>query len=164
MVVRGEGIGCGGLDSPVRVRSPVHLSVRQCLKAAFSLLQRIAHDLRTTFSPMYSEIFTTLTSFMPRTIPAAVLTALLSTLQSLFKYLLIPSVDLKLLESTWDSLLETIPKCHIEVQRAVAEVWGSVLRRLKSSARDRAVKLIAQSLRDDVGDFSAWIFMHACQV
>jgi U3 small nucleolar RNA-associated protein 20 len=132
------------------------------LTPLFDLLQRIAHDLRTTLSPIYSEILSALTNFLPRSIPAATLTSLLLTLQSWFKYLLVPSVDPSLLSKTISTLFEAIPKCHPEVQRSVAEVLGSTLRRLKSSPRNQAIGLISQNVQA-TENFCAWVFASACQ-
>ena len=49
-----------------------------------------------------------------------------------------------------------------EVQRAVAEVWGATLRRLKVSLREDAVRMVAGCADSELGD--AWIFVTACKV
>lgn len=128
-----------------------------------SLLQKMLHDLRTTLSPVYPDLLDHLLNLLPRSISAPALTALLATFSSLFKYLLVPSVPLQLLEETWSSIRNTLPKCLPEVQRAMAEVWGSVVRRLKLIAREKAVTLIADNV-DGIEDTSAWIFVFACKV
>ncbi|KAH9485782.1 U3 small nucleolar RNA-associated protein 20 [Psilocybe cubensis] len=132
------------------------------LRALLDLLQKMAHDLRTTLSPIYSSLLETLLSLLPSTISAAALTSLLETLSSIFRYLLIPAIDTKLIEETWLTICSTLPKCHGEIQRAVAEVWGGVLRRMKSGARERAVELLAEKSAY-LEDASAWVIVFACK-
>ena len=74
-----------------------------------------------------------------------------------------PSIHLDLLQQTWSSLHAVLPSCSPEVQRAAAEVWASVLRRLKTSAREKAVLLMANNL-DGVESASAWMLVFACKV
>lgn len=128
-----------------------------------SLLQKLAHDLRTTLSPLYADLLAKLLDFLPRPIATPALTALLATLSALFRYLLVPSIHLDLLQQTWSSFHAVLPSCTPEVQRAAAEVWASVLRRLKTSAREKAVLLMANNL-DDVETASAWMLVFACKV
>ncbi|KAF5369330.1 hypothetical protein D9758_002676 [Tetrapyrgos nigripes] len=132
------------------------------LLAILDLLQKLAQDLRSTLNPVYPALLDHLLQLAPRSISAKALTALLSTLSSLFKYLLIPTADVKLLEQSWDALRRTIPKCLPEVQRMLAEVWGSVLRKLKASMREEAVLLIARDL-EKIEDAGAWCFVSACK-
>jgi hypothetical protein len=127
------------------------------------LLQKLAHDLRTTLAPIYTNILDRLLKLLPRSINAVALTALLETFSALFKFLLVPSIHLQLLEETWDSVRLILPKCLPEIQRAMAEVWGSVLRRLKTAPRARAVNLLAKNL-EGVEDASAWAIVYACKV
>ncbi|TFK68467.1 hypothetical protein BDN72DRAFT_821164 [Pluteus cervinus] len=126
------------------------------------LLQKLAHDLRTTLTPSYSSLLSHLLDLLPRQLSAPSLTALLSTLSYLFKYLLIPSTHLDVLEETWSAVRVILPKCLGEVRRAVAEVWGAVLRRLKTPARDRAVSLLAQHVEGSE-DATAWALVYACK-
>ncbi|KZT18582.1 hypothetical protein NEOLEDRAFT_1246369 [Neolentinus lepideus HHB14362 ss-1] len=130
--------------------------------ALADLLQKLVHDLRTTISPAYQEILARLLDYLPRKIPAPTLTAVLSALSALFKYLLIPSTEGDLLNETWDALRDVLVKCNGEVQRAVAEVWGAVLRRFKSAVRERAVELIAGSV-EGIEDACAWMVVFACK-
>ena len=51
----------------------------------------------------------------------------------------------------------------MQVQHAATEVWASVLRRLKTSARKIAVILLAKNLIG-VEDASAWMLIFACKV
>ncbi|TDL22984.1 hypothetical protein BD410DRAFT_769374 [Rickenella mellea] len=145
------------------------------LKALLDLLQKLAHDLRLTLLPVYKDLLPRLLIFLPRSISADALTALLSTFSALFKFLLIPScaeadtenehtTEPDLLAFTWTELLGVLPKCNPEVQRAAAETWAFVLRRLKPDTRDRCVKLMvlddpAKSVA--VEDALAWMFVFA---
>lgn len=145
----------------------LYLNCRMCYLLIFqsSLLQKITQDLRTTLSPVYRDILVKLLALLPRgkAITAAALTALLETFSSLFKFLLVTSIDLQLLEDTWASIRSMLPKCLPEIQRAMAEVWGSALRRMKMAARERAVTLLAENTAG-IEDVSAWIFVSACKV
>lgn len=123
----------------------------------------MAHDLRTTLSPVYVALVDRLLSLLPRSLSAPVVTALLATFSALFKYMLLPSTDANLLEQTWVRVRATLPKCNGEIQRAFSEVWGSVLRRLKSISREKVVVLMVQDL-EGVADASAWAFVYACTV
>lgn len=139
-------------------------------------MQKLAHDLRSTLVPVYDTLLKCLFPLLARSISAEALTALLSTLSALFKYLLIPSTsdadstieaESGMLRTTWSQLLAILGKCNLEVQRATAETWAFVLRRLRQSARDRCVKLMlleeGQSL-DGVEDALAWMFQFATKV
>lgn len=123
----------------------------------------MAHDLRTTLSPIYADLLKKLLSLLPRSISPPALTCLLETLSSLFRYLLIPSLNLALLDQTWDAICQVLPKCPGEIQRAVAEVWGSCLRRMKKEAREKAVTLLADRT-GDIENASAWALVFACKV
>ena len=136
---------------------------RSCRSPDVSLLQKLAHDLRTTLSPVYTDLLAKLLVFLPRPIATPALTTLLATLSGLFRYLLVPSIHLNLLQQTWASFHAVLPTCNPEVQRAAAEVWASVLRRLKTSAREKAVLLMANDL-DGVETASAWMLVFACKV
>ena len=83
-------------------------------------------------------------------------------MSSFFKYLLIPAVNPKLLEETWSTLQSVLPTCLPEIQRAVAEVWAGVLRRLKAGPRDNAVLSLATSV--GLEDPTAWIVVFSCKV
>ncbi|KAG2115669.1 armadillo-type protein [Suillus cothurnatus] len=111
-----------------------------------SLLNKLAHDLRTTLAPSYVDLLEVLLRLLPRPISAPSLTALLATLSGLFRYLLVPSINLELWHQTWSSFRAVLPTCN-------SDVWGSVLRRLKSVARERA----------GVEDASAWMMIFACK-
>lgn len=123
----------------------------------------MAHDLRTTLAPVYDDILARLLKLLARSISPEALTVLLETFNTLFRFLLVPSIHLELLQSTWSAVKKTLPKCLPEIQRAMAEVWGSVLRKLKSAAREQAVKLLAESA-EGVDDASAWVIVFACKV
>ncbi|KAJ6494813.1 hypothetical protein C8R47DRAFT_384388 [Mycena vitilis] len=143
------------------------------LRAVLDLLQKITHDLRMTLSPVYLDpILPRLLALLLRskTISAPALTALLATFAALFKFLLIPassSTELGLLDKTWTCIRDVLPRCLPEVQRAMAEVWGGVLRRLKPEAKERAVLLLAESATGEsesaVQDAAAWCLVYACK-
>ncbi|KAF6761032.1 U3 snoRNP protein Utp20 [Ephemerocybe angulata] len=132
------------------------------LRALLDLLQKMAHDLRTTLAPVYDDIIRRLLKHLTRSISPEALTYLLETFNTLFRFLLVPSIHPELLDSTWSSIKSTLPKCLPEIQRAMAEVWGSVLRKLKTTARERAVTLLAESA-EGVDDASAWVLVYACK-
>ncbi|KAL0573671.1 U3 snoRNP protein [Marasmius crinis-equi] len=132
------------------------------LKALLDLIQKIAQDLRSTIAPVYPKLLERLLKLPTRTIEPEALKTFLSTLSSLFKYLVTPSTTPELLETTWSALRHTLPKCLPEIQRAIAEVWGSVLRKLKANLREKAVVLIAEDL-DGIDDAAAWSFVYACK-
>ncbi|KDR69878.1 hypothetical protein GALMADRAFT_255731 [Galerina marginata CBS 339.88] len=132
------------------------------LRALLDLLQKMAHDLRTTLSPIYTPLLEILFTLLPRGISAQALTSLLETLSSIFRYLLIPTIDTSLVEETWKTMCSVLPKCLGEIQRAVAEVWGGVLRRMKSGSREKAVRLLAENAAV-IEDASAWVVVYACK-
>ncbi|TFY83749.1 hypothetical protein EWM64_g255 [Hericium alpestre] len=134
----------------------------EALKALFDLMQKLAHDLRSTIIPSYSDILASLLRFLPRSISAPSLTVLLATFSALFKYLLVSSTDISLLEKTWVAVRKQLPTCNPEVQRAMAEAWGSLLRRSKTSTREGATRLMLQNL-DGVEDACAWALVYACK-
>jgi U3 small nucleolar RNA-associated protein 20 len=132
-------------------------------------MQNLIHDLRTTLLPKYPTILTSITSLLHRPLASDTLTTLLSTLSALFRYLIIPSQQL--LKPTWI----TIRKCMIdavvnnngttgeELRRMLAEVWGMMLRRLKTAPREEAVKLLLEGL-DGCEEGVAWILVYAMKV
>lgn len=126
-------------------------------------MQKLAHDLRTTLSPIYPTVLKRLLKLLPRSLEPAALTTLLETLSSLFRYLLVPSIHTELITHSWNAVRSTLPKCLPEIQRAVAEVWGSVLRRLKSASKDHAMNLLAESA-EGMEDASAWAVVFASKV
>ncbi|PPR05452.1 hypothetical protein CVT24_008221 [Panaeolus cyanescens] len=132
------------------------------LRPLLDLLQKMAHDLRTTLSPIYSDVVHKILHLLTRSISASALTSLLETLSSLFRYLLVPAISFKLLEETWDMVTSILPKCLGEIQRAFAEVWGGTLRRLKAGPRERAMTLLAERV-EGLEDASAWVVVFACK-
>ncbi|KAI0764301.1 armadillo-type protein [Trametes elegans] len=133
------------------------------LKAILDLYQKLAHDLRTTLAPEYPRVLKRLLRLLPRSLSAEALTALLATFSALFKYVLVPSADAELLQQAWSAFRDILPRCHPEVQRATAEVWGATLRRLKVSLREDCVRVLAASSDEVLGDTCAWIFVTACK-
>ncbi|KAH0588866.1 hypothetical protein H2248_004657 [Termitomyces sp. 'cryptogamus'] len=130
------------------------------LRALLDLIQKMAHDLRTTLSPIYTNILTHLLKLLLRPISASALTALLETFSALFKFLLLPSPEL--LEGTWEQLRATLGSCLPEIGRAMAEVWGAILRRFTTATREKAVKLLMVHV-EGVEDAAAWVIIFACK-
>lgn len=126
-------------------------------------MQKLAHDLRTTLSTIYPSILKRLLKLFPRSLEPAALTVLLETLASLFRYLLVPSIHTELITHSWGAIRLILPKCLPEIQRAIAEVWGSVLRRLKTASREHAVKLLAENV-EGLEDVSAWAIVFSSKV
>jgi U3 small nucleolar RNA-associated protein 20 len=128
-----------------------------------SLLQNLTQDLRATLLPSYKDILDRLVYILMQSLPAASFTALLTAFSSVFKNVLIPSSDMDLFKTTWVSLRGAIPRCIPEAQKAIAEVWGLVLRVTKSPARETLALTMAESL-EDIEDACAWMFVFACKV
>lgn len=145
-------------------------------------MQKLAHDLRTTIASSYAPLLSRLLTLLQRSLSAPALTALLATFSSLFKYLLVPSSssepivspppgetagfsssDENLVHITWTQISAALPKCEAETQRAMAEVWGSLLRRVKSGQREGLIRLMVQGL-EGVEDACAWAVIFACKV
>ena len=57
----------------------------------------------------------------------------------------------------------SLKSCLPEIQRAMAEVWASVLQHLKRTSREGVVTLLAES-PEDIEDTTAWVFVFACKV
>jgi hypothetical protein len=92
---------------------------------------------------------------------AETLTGLLASLSLLFKHLL--ASEAKALEETWATYVSTLTRCNSEVQRGLAEVWGTVLRRLNPEIRVIAVNFILRDY-ESISDVAAWIFISAFKV
>jgi U3 small nucleolar RNA-associated protein 20 len=126
-------------------------------------MQKLVHDLRSVILPSYDDLLDRLLQLLPKPISTSALTTLLVTFGSLFKYLVVPATESDLLQRTWKRMRVVLPKCNSEVQRAMAEVWGSLLRRLKASRREEAVEFMAEDLAG-VEDACAWAYIFACKV
>ena len=107
---------------------------------------------------MYASIQERLLKLLPRSLAAETLKIVLDTFSIAFKYVAIPS---EAIGETWTAFAEVLPKCDPEVQRAVAELWGATIRRLKAQAREKCVLAIVSSASPDV---SSWVFVTACKV
>jgi U3 small nucleolar RNA-associated protein 20 len=126
-------------------------------------MQKFVHDLRSIILPSYDDLLNRLLRFLPRPVSAAALTALLTTFSSLFKHLLVPATESDIVQRTWKCVCVVLPECNSEVQRAMAEVWGSLLRRLRASRREVAVEVMAEDL-GGVEDACAWAYIFSCKV
>lgn len=123
-----------------------------------SLLQKLVHDLRMTISPMHNFIQGQLLKLLPRTLSAETLKTILDTFSVVFKYVTIPS---EFIQDAWAAFAEVLPRCDPEVQRAVAELWGVSVRRIKLQARATCVLSIISTASTDI---SSWVFVSACTV
>src|SRR6266403_2601338 len=128
-----------------------------------SVMQKLVHDLRSIILPSYDDLLNRLLRLLSRSISAAALTTLLATFSSLFRHLLVPATEPDLVQRTWKCVCVVLPECNSEVQRAMAEVWGSLLRRLRASRREVAVEVMASDLAG-VEDACAWAYVFACKV
>jgi U3 small nucleolar RNA-associated protein 20 len=126
-------------------------------------MQKFVHDLRSIILPSYDDLLNRLLRFLPRPISAAALTALLATLSPLFKHLLVPDTESDIVQRTWKCVCVVLPECNSEVQRAMGEVWGSLLRRLRVSRREVVVEVMAEDL-GGVEDACTWAYIFACKV
>jgi U3 small nucleolar RNA-associated protein 20 len=122
------------------------------------LLSALVQDLRTSLSPFYSDLLKTLLLLAPRGLLATTLQTLLSTLSSLFRYILISTTQdtsddesrLPEVEPSWEMLKTTLDSCNDDGVRMLSEVWGSVLRRLKGGnggTRDRLLRVMVSSMQ-----------------
>jgi U3 small nucleolar RNA-associated protein 20 len=126
-------------------------------------MQKFVHDLRSVILPTYDDLLDRLLRLLPKPISPSALTTLLVTFGSLFKYLVVPATETDVLQRTWKRMRVVLPECNSEVQRAMAEVWGSLLRRLNSSRREEAVEFMAEDL-SGVEDACTWAYIFACKV
>ncbi|KZT41896.1 hypothetical protein SISSUDRAFT_176457 [Sistotremastrum suecicum HHB10207 ss-3] len=131
----------------------------EALRALLDVLSKLIFDLRETLHPAHPKLLQSLLNILTPSISADTLTSLLSTLSSLFKHSFPPSQ----LEETWNEYRGATRKCNGDIQRAVAGVWGNVLRRLRGGEREKAVGLVVGSLGEDDGVLEAWIFISACK-
>jgi U3 small nucleolar RNA-associated protein 20 len=133
------------------------------LKLLHSLMQKLAHDLRLTILPSYDDILDQLNNLLTKRISIEALTALLATFSALFKYNVVASGDETLLHKTWDRVRDSLKSCNSDVQRAMAEVWGTLLRRLKVVSRELLIRHIIEDLAK-IEDTCAWMLVFACKV
>lgn len=134
----------------------------EALVALLDLMQKFVHDLRSVILPSYNDLLDRLLRLLSASVSAAALTALLATFTSLFRHLLVPAAESDALERTWKSLRAILPECALDVQRAMAEVWGSLLRRLRTPQREAVVELMAEELTG-LEDACAWAYIYSCK-
>ncbi|GJJ08423.1 hypothetical protein Clacol_002639 [Clathrus columnatus] len=130
------------------------------IKTLFDLLQKLLHDLRDTLRPHYKSFLIALFQTLDRNPSADALTTLLTTLTLLFKHLL--KLTVPEIEETWHLFAATLVKCNHEVQRALSEVWGSLMRRLKGDTRRQVCQIMLQNLQT-LRDAITWVFVYAFQ-
>ena len=127
---------------------------------AISLLEKLLHDLRSTLVPQYEQLLAVLLPLSAKSLGPEVLPVYLQTVSTLFKYLLLPQPAS--LPSTWTSVQSTLRSCTPEMQRMLGEVFGTVIRKLKSEDRLQMVQLLVDE-QGDLENAIAWIFVSATQ-
>ena len=110
--------------------------------------------------PKYEPIWNALLSQATRSLPPTTLEVYIQTLSSFLKTLLLPKPSN--LTVSWQTLASTIKKCRPDVQRMLAEVWATVLRRFKADARVEATTMLVQDL-ESIPDAIAWVYVSAFQ-
>ncbi|EJT96886.1 hypothetical protein DACRYDRAFT_119713 [Dacryopinax primogenitus] len=119
------------------------------LQALSDLLSKLIYDLRATLVPVYQQLLDQLLSRLNNIIPQQALQALLSSLSSLFKYILVPSSEHSLVSETWIKIASSFREGG-DIGRLIAEAWGKTIRRLQSSQRE---KLVESMLAEEGGEF-----------
>ncbi|KZT58714.1 hypothetical protein CALCODRAFT_451310 [Calocera cornea HHB12733] len=109
------------------------------LEPLFDLMSKLVYDLRSTVAPAYSVILDCLFARLSGKLPQHSLQALFNALSSLFKYLLVSSAASPKLQTTWEKIAAVLREGG-DVARLMAEVWGKVIRRLKSAEREALVR------------------------
>ncbi|KAG8958312.1 U3 snoRNP protein [Tulasnella sp. 419] len=139
------------------------------LRPLLDMLQNLTHDLRSTLVPQYPTLLSTTTSLFSRSLTPETLTTLLSTLSSLFRYIL--SSSPQLLPTSFHAIRLAMIDSRAkvgggvageELQRMIAEVWGSVLRKVKSAHREQAIRLLADGL-EGCEEGTAWCLIYAAK-
>lgn len=134
------------------------------------MLSVLCADLRNTLLPSYGDLLSNVFHLLKHPLSPDSLTAWLSAFSSLLKHILVPSGDTSLFGSSWSILkgffLVQCVHCPHEVQRAVAEAWGTVLRRSKADLRLHTLALMLRSIAGNEGldDFIAWAVLSVCSV
>ena len=126
------------------------------------------HDLRSTILPLYSSFLKTLLSLLRQKLDTTALAELMATILSLLKYVFVPNLTSLSLRETWHELEITLYQSKDEIRRAVGEVLGAVLRRMKREDRTKLIKLMINSSKKEethrLRDGITWSLVHACQV
>ncbi|KIM31383.1 hypothetical protein M408DRAFT_7156 [Serendipita vermifera MAFF 305830] len=110
--------------------------------------------------PKYQAIWNALLSQASRSLPPTTLETYIQTLSLFLKTLLLPEPSN--IAFTWDQLAITIKKCRPDVQRILAEVWSTVLRRFKADTRAEATFMLVEAL-DSIPDAIAWVYISTFQ-
>ncbi|KAG8952752.1 U3 snoRNP protein [Tulasnella sp. 424] len=173
----------------------VKVCEEEAITPLLDMLQNLAHDLRTTLLPSYPAILTAVFDILPSTNiqPATTdpsssssnpptssrplptpntIKTLLTTLSSLFRYILLPNAK-QLLRPSWLLLRQTMLSVvrrkgaglsGEEIERTLAEVWGgSVLRKLKGKeVQQEGVNLLVDASVEQAEGVT-WIWVSAIQ-
>lgn len=159
-----------------------------------SMMDKLSHDLRTTLLTKYPLILSAVLSLLTvptgvtaitdpssstsnhvkrrlRQLPPETLQTLLSTLSSLFRYVLTPSPQL--LRPNFLTLRQTmidVRSCGrkssvaVDIERMLAEVWGGVLRRVKGKEKREGVVTDLMEGLEGCEDGVAWVWCTALKV
>jgi len=131
-------------------------------------LKAYIHDLRSTILPLYNTFLKTLLSLLQLKLDTKALAELMATFLSLLKYVFVPNLTSVSLRETWKEFETPLRQSKDEIRRALGEVLGAVLRRMKGEDRTKFIKLmIGSSKREEthrLRDGITWSLVHACLV
>ncbi|KIO30035.1 hypothetical protein M407DRAFT_225741 [Tulasnella calospora MUT 4182] len=172
----------------------VQVCEEEAITPLLDMLQNLAHDLRTTLLPSYPALLTAVLDILPSTniqpttadpssstqppksarpLPTPnTIKTLLTTLSSLFRYILLPNAK-QLLHPSWllvkQTMLSVVRRKGAgisgeEIERTLAEVWGgSVIRKLKGKeVQQEAVDLLVDACGEQAEGIT-WIWASAIQ-
>ncbi|KAF8608156.1 hypothetical protein BDV93DRAFT_486731 [Ceratobasidium sp. AG-I] len=130
-------------------------------KPLIELSTCIIYDLRQTLLPVAPQILSTLLSLFARKLPPDTFELLLTALTTHLKYLVVTNPTL--VESSWPAFVaaasSSTQPAHVTM---LAEVWGHLLRKLKTEDKARAAELLVQSLEtEQEAEFVTWCVVEA---
>ncbi|KAG9022296.1 U3 snoRNP protein, partial [Tulasnella sp. UAMH 9824] len=170
----------------------VKVCEEEALAPLLDMLQNLAHDLRTTLLPSYPALLAAVLDILPSTniqptttdpssstqppksarpLPTPnTIKTLLTTLSSLFRYILLPNAK-QLLRPSWllvkQTMLSVVRRKGAgmsgeEIERTLAEVWGGfVMRKLKGKeVQQEAVDLLVDACVEQ-HEGVTWIWVSA---
>ncbi|KAG8997267.1 U3 snoRNP protein, partial [Tulasnella sp. 427] len=166
----------------------------EAITPLLDMLQNLAHDLRATLLPSYPSLLTAVLAILPSTniqpqssepssssspptssrpLPTPnTIKTLLTTLSSLFRYILLPNAT-QLLRPSWTLLRQNMISVvrrkgagmsGEEIERTLAEVWGgSVVRKVKGKEVQREVVDLLVDACAEQPEGVTWILVSAIQ-
>lgn len=138
-----------------------------------SSMRKLCQDLGSTIAPFHNSILKRLLQSLLRSLSHESLSALLLACAALFRILVQPlastpiaaTAQLHDIGNTWSSLCEVLPSCSAEIQRAMAEVWSTIMRQLEVDCLPFCVRLMFDtSTKPGLFDVLAWVFLSAMKV